>query len=118
MNMTTLKQNIELSRKQKTLEIGRSESPRCSDGLNRLLCAAVVNENFCRMLLASPVAAMREGYQGYQFDLDEREVNALAAIRSVSLDDFARQLISACAQTQSVSENHESATLEFTHITR
>lgn len=78
----------------------RPHAVECSDELNRLLSAAIVNRNFCRKLLTSPLAAISEGYCGYQFQLPEREARIVATIRSLSLDDFARQLIAKLAQSQ------------------
>lgn len=74
----------------------------CSDDLNRLLSAAVVNRRFRRRLLQSPQMAVAEGYDGYSFDLSSRELEVVYTVRAVSLADFARQLIGQLQQTSSM----------------
>ncbi|MCB9137638.1 MAG: hypothetical protein H6642_04745 [Caldilineaceae bacterium] len=65
----------------------------CSDDLNRLLSAAVVNRHFCRKLLLAPLDAVAAGYNGYQFVLTDFELSVLASIHASSMADFARLLI-------------------------
>lgn len=107
MKATPLSQNVP-QRRQRNHAIPQQPGViQCSDELNRLLSAAVVSKNFCRKLLASPPAAIAEGYCGYQFDLPEQESSLLATIRSVSLDDFARQLISGLTPHQNATESRQ-----------
>ena len=62
-------------------------------GLNRLVAAAVVNQNFCRLLLSKPAQALAKGYQGEEFMLDHAEADLVLSIRATDLTDFARQLV-------------------------
>ena len=62
-------------------------------GLNRLVAAAVVNQNFCRLLLSKPAQALARGYQGEEFELDHDEADLVLSIRANDLTDFARQLV-------------------------
>ncbi len=66
--------------------------PAQTEGLNRIFAAAVVNRQFCQMLLQDPRAALRQGYLGETFTLRKEEMDALVSIRAESLSDFARQL--------------------------
>jgi hypothetical protein len=59
---------------------------------SRILTAAVVNQNFCKLLLSDPESAIRKGYGGEDFHLAVEEAKKLALIRAATLADFARQL--------------------------
>jgi hypothetical protein len=61
-------------------------------GLSRLLTAAVVNREFCNLLLANPAIAVATGYNGEPFDLATEEQELIFSIRATSLADFAEQL--------------------------
>jgi len=80
----------------------RTDDFDCSDDLNRLLSAAVVNRRFRRRLLRSPQIAVVEGYDGYSFDLSPRELEIVHTIQAASLADFAKQLITQLQQTESM----------------
>ena len=60
--------------------------------LSRLVTAAVVNQKFCNLLLASPTVALSAGYNGESFHLTSEEQNLVISIRASSLTDFATQL--------------------------
>jgi hypothetical protein len=60
--------------------------------LSRLLTAAVVNREFCNLLLANPTIAVETGYNGEPFDLAAEEQELILSIRATSLADFAEQL--------------------------
>jgi hypothetical protein len=60
--------------------------------LSRLLTAAVVNRNFCRLLLTNPASALASGYNGEAFRLDAEEQHLILSIQAKSLAEFARQL--------------------------
>jgi hypothetical protein len=60
--------------------------------LSRLVTAAVVNQKFCNLLLASPTAALSAGYNGESFNLTLEERELVVSIRASSLTDFATQL--------------------------
>jgi hypothetical protein len=60
--------------------------------ISRLLTAAVINENFRKLLLANPDQALSKGYRGEPFHLAKEERMRLAAIRASSLAEFAAQI--------------------------
>lgn len=60
--------------------------------LSRLLTAAVVNRDFCNLLLANPAMALATGYNGEPFDLAADEQELIFSIRATTLADFATQL--------------------------
>ena len=91
---STLSYKVNLNSGSDNNELMSSAVSGCSDELNRLLSAAVVNQEFCRKLLATPLKAIKDGYCGYVFDLPPNELQTLASLSCVSLDDFARQLLS------------------------
>jgi hypothetical protein len=80
------------------VNISAKTTPRRTDGLSRIFAAAVVNRQFCQMLLQDPYAALQRGYLGETFVLSEEEMDAIVSIRADSLSDFARQLNSALSQ--------------------
>jgi hypothetical protein len=60
--------------------------------LSRLLSAAVINSQFCNMLLNDPVTAAQEGYEDERFCFNHKEMEKLSAIHAASLKDFAAEL--------------------------
>jgi hypothetical protein len=62
------------------------------NGLSRLLTAAVVNREFCNLLLDNPTIAVEIGYNGEPFDLAAEEQELIFSIHATSLADFADQL--------------------------
>jgi hypothetical protein len=60
--------------------------------LSRLISAAVVNREFCNLLLADPAVALATGYNGEAFHLATEEQELITSIRATSLADFAQQL--------------------------
>lgn len=70
--------------------------PKLANGsrktVNRLLCAAVVDRKFRDLLLANPKNALRAGYKGERFDLDEAEMTLVGEIRAENLSEFAAQV--------------------------
>ena len=66
-----------------------------SDGrleLSRLLAAAVINPEFCHLLLENPGFALRDGFQGEDFYFTGEERDLILSIRASSLADLAKQL--------------------------
>lgn len=63
-----------------------------SNGLNRVFAAAVVNRQFCEMLLKNPREALKKGYLGETFTLTAEEISLIASIRADTLSDLARQV--------------------------
>jgi len=60
--------------------------------LSRLINAAVISRDFCRLLLTNPATALRAGYNGDLFHLTSEERDLILSIRASSLADFAWQL--------------------------
>ena len=63
-----------------------------SSGLSQVFAAAVVNQQFCDMLLHDPSNALRGGYLGETFSLSEEEQDLITSIRAQSLSDLAKQI--------------------------
>ena len=63
-----------------------------SNGLNRVFAAAVVNRQFCDMLLKNPREALKNGYLGETFTLTSEEWELIASIHAETLSDLARQV--------------------------
>jgi hypothetical protein len=63
-----------------------------SNGLNRVFAAAVVNRQFCDMLLKNPQEALQKGYLGETFTLTPEENALIASIHANTLSDLARQV--------------------------
>jgi hypothetical protein len=76
----------------KTNENSMASVYRNQSEISRVLTAAVVNENFRKMLLANPEQALAKGYRGESFHLSKEERSRLAAIRATSLTEFAAQI--------------------------
>jgi hypothetical protein len=70
------------------------ESSGDRNGLGHLFAAAVVNRQFCKMLLEDPEAALQRGYLGQYFDLSREERERLTSIRARSLADLAKTITS------------------------
>jgi hypothetical protein len=60
--------------------------------ISRLLAAAVINPNFCTLLLKNPEQALSVGFQGEDFLFSEEERELILSIRANSLADLASQL--------------------------
>jgi len=61
-------------------------------GLSQVFAAAVVNRQFCDMLLRDPSIALQKGYLGQPFSLSKEEKDLIVSIRANSLADLARQV--------------------------
>lgn len=83
----------EIKSKPSVILFPEADPPRLE--LNRLLAAAVVNRQFCQLLLNDPAAALAEGYLGEAFRLAEEERRLLLALRAESLPELAQQLLDA-----------------------
>ena len=73
--------------------------------INRLLAAAVVNQQFCNLLLEDPALALASGYQGETFTFDNEERDLIQSIRAGSLADLANQLVRTLDNHQYVRAN-------------
>ena len=60
--------------------------------ISRLLAAAVVNQQFCHLLLEDPALALKTGFQGETFSFNNEERSLIQSIRADSLEDLANQL--------------------------
>lgn len=58
-------------------------------GLNQLVCAALINNGFREMLLRDPSQALSTGYHGFSFSLTPEERAMVVGIRVEKLEDFA-----------------------------
>ena len=65
---------------------------RTSNGLNRIFAAAVVNRQFCHLLLHEPNTALTTGYLGEPFLLTSYERELILSTRAKTLADFAKQI--------------------------
>lgn len=63
-----------------------------SSGLSQVFAAAVVNQQFCSMLLQDPSIALQKGYLGQTFSLSKEEQDLITSIRAKSLSDLAKQV--------------------------
>ena len=60
--------------------------------VSRLLAAAVVNKQFCALLLEDPALALKTGFQGETFSFSNEGRNLILSIRADSLADLANHL--------------------------
>ena len=72
-----------------------ADTPRNLVGLSKLFEAAVVNRQFCQLLLSQPETALRQGYLGNSFDLTLEEQSLIVSIQAKSLPDLAQQVTTA-----------------------
>jgi hypothetical protein len=72
-----------------------AETPRNVAGLSKLFEAAVLNRQFCQLLLSQPEAALVQGYLGNTFDLTSEEQALIISIQANSLPDLAQQVTTA-----------------------
>ena len=76
-----------------TRQTNRSLRPATrSNALNRVFAAAVVNRQFCDMLLKNPQEALQKGYLGETFTLTPEENALIASIHANTLSDLAKQV--------------------------
>jgi hypothetical protein len=61
-------------------------------GLNQLLCAAVVNNQFRETLLRDPGKAIATGYLDHNFTLTPEERDLVIDIKAAKFEDFAAQV--------------------------
>ena len=74
------------------MQVGLSSAAKVSPGLSRVFAAAVVNKQFCDMLLSDPHQALQKGYLGENFSLSKEEQDLIVSIRARSLPDLANQV--------------------------
>ncbi len=62
--------------------------------IGKLVAAAVIDQEFCRQLLANPLAAASSGFLSESFPLTPAEEALLLSVKNPrSLSDFARQVV-------------------------
>jgi xanthine dehydrogenase iron-sulfur cluster and FAD-binding subunit A len=61
--------------------------------LSRLLAAATVNQEFEKLLINEPQAALQQGYQDETFLLTQEERDLILSIRADSLPELAQILV-------------------------
>ena len=62
-------------------------------GLSGVFAAAVVNQNFCEMLLNNPEEALKQGYLGKTFTLSQEDASLIISLNAKSLTDLAKQVV-------------------------
>lgn len=77
---------------QGTISVNLASKPIISSGLSRVFSAAVVNQQFCSMLLEDPTQALKRGYLGETFALSNEEHDLIISIRAKTLSDLAKQV--------------------------
>jgi hypothetical protein len=77
---------------QNTLSGKFTSKTHSSSGLSQVFAAAVVNQQFCNMLLQDPSIALQKGYLGQAFSLSKEEQDLITSIRAKSLSDLAKQV--------------------------
>lgn len=73
-------------------QIKKSQNPGLKRELSRVISAAVVNRQFCDLLLIDPNKALNNGYCGENFSLTTDDRDRLGSIRAGSLAEFAARV--------------------------
>ena len=81
-----------LTNYQNSLPAKFTSKPKVSSGLSQVFAAAIVNQQFCNMLLQDPSTALQKGYMGQTFALSKNEQDLIMTIRAKSLSDLAKQI--------------------------
>ena len=77
---------------QPTYQLDNTPISANSNGISRVFAAAVVNHQFCDLLLRDPHEALQKGYLGETFPLSREERDLIVSINAQSLSDLARQV--------------------------
>ena len=78
--------------KKDVLPVRLVDSSTKNTGINEVIAAAVVNHEFCRLLLDQPEVALQQGYLGDSFDLTPEEQALIVSIQAKSLSELAQQI--------------------------
>lgn len=70
--------------------------------LSRMLAAATVNQDFEKLLISDPQAALQQGYQDEKFLLTREERDLILSIRADSLPELAQILVRTFGERQTV----------------
>lgn len=73
--------------------------------LNRLIAAAVIDREFCALLLTNPLRAIGEGYYGEYFQFSPETQAHISTIKASSLSEFARKLSSSPPSSEVLSHH-------------
>lgn len=84
-----------IQQKPRLANLKTTPAPAVPNGsMSRLMAAAVVDQQFCRALLANPMAAVERGFGNETFNLTPAEKKLVMSVKNpANLPDFARQLI-------------------------
>jgi hypothetical protein len=77
---------------QPTYQLDNAPISANSNAISRVFAAAVVNRQFCDLLLRDPHKALQKGYLGETFLLSKQERDLIVSINARSLSDLARQV--------------------------
>ena len=80
---------------RKTHSLPLTSKRNNSSELSRVFAAAVINKQFCDLLLNDPEQALEHGYFGEPFLLSRDEQDLIVSIRVQSLADLAMQVVHA-----------------------
>jgi len=69
------------------------EEPICQYGMSHLINAALVDKEFCELLLTNPSDALAQGCYGEKFNLPRKERQFVLTTQAASLTDFAERWI-------------------------
>ncbi|MDK1029473.1 MAG: hypothetical protein QGM50_07640 [Anaerolineae bacterium] len=69
-----------------------SDTSRSQEGVNKLFEAAVINQQFRKLLLEYPEQALQQGYKGQSIDLSPEERALISSIGAKSLSELAQQV--------------------------
>lgn len=67
--------------------------PHAHLGLAIILAAAIVDKEFCTLLLHDPNTALQKGYLGEPFALSAEETELFLSVRADNLTDLAKQFL-------------------------
>jgi hypothetical protein len=70
------------------------EEPSNEFGMSHLINAALVDKEFCKLLLTRPSDALAQGCYGETFNLPHKERQFVLSTRASSLTDFAERWVS------------------------
>ncbi|MEW5871300.1 MAG: hypothetical protein AB1894_18655 [Chloroflexota bacterium] len=76
---------------QAFLPVSEQMQPEKSSEMSRLLNAALIDRQFCDLLLTHPELALSKGYNGEAFLLSFRDRQFILRARFASLTDFAER---------------------------
>jgi len=83
------------------------------EGLDRLLAAAVVNAQFCNLLLRDPAGALQAGVQGENIQLSDEEAAVLFSISANTLSELADGIARCFGEQPRVSLPISAPSLEY-----